>query len=262
MDVQVWQEPDLSGPLRIEDDGAVQHVLLGRVPAAGRTTEELAEELRARLERGYLRTPRVAVTLVESTRRVASVLGPVVRPGTHPVREGMRVLDLLVAAGGLAPDAGRSAMLLRAAVPAAPAAAPSEADPEVGQIAIDLANLLRGGEDGANPFVRAGDVLVVSGGGGAPAVSEAPASRVRVVGEVTSPGSYALAQAPTVLDAVLLAGGLTEYASGNRARLVRGEGESRTEERIRLGDLLSGKGDGRNPTLEPGDLIVVPEAFF
>lgn len=258
LDVQVWQEPDLSGAHRIEPDGTIQHVLLGRVLASGLTPDELARELALRLERGYLRAPRVAVSVIESSRRVASVLGPVVRPGTHPVTQGMRVLDLLVAAGGLGPEAGRSATLLR------PASGPAGdgAAGEAAQREIDLAGLLRGTDPEANPPVEPGDVLVVTGGGGAPAVSEAPAARVRVVGEVATPGAYALGQAPTVLDAVLAAGGLTEYAAGNRARLVRGEGEARTEERIRLGDLLEGKGDGRNPELEPGDLIVVPESFF
>src|SRR5271157_2407927 len=49
IDVQVWQEADLSGPLHVDEDGTVSHVLLGRVAAAGKTCDELAEELRARL---------------------------------------------------------------------------------------------------------------------------------------------------------------------------------------------------------------------
>ena len=70
-------------------------------------------------------------------------------------------------------------------------------------------------------------------------------------------------QAPaTLLDAVLVAGGLTEYGAGNRARLIRGEGAARSETRIRIGDLLDGRENAENPALRAGDLIVVPESFF
>ena len=60
----------------------------------------------------------------------------------------------------------------------------------------------------------------------------------------------------------LAAGGLSEYAAGNRARLVRGEGAAREETRIRLGDVLQGRTDAANIELRDGDIIVVPESFF
>ncbi len=263
VDVQVWQEPDLSGPLRVEDDGTVNHVLLGRVPAEGRTEEELADDLRARLEKSYLRAPRVAVSLQHSARRTASVLGPVERPGAYPVREPMRVLDLLVAAGGLSAGAGSTAVLLRnGGAAAGVAAAPTEGAP-AGPVELDLQALLSGGDASANPPVSPGDVLIVSrSSAGAASMPDGPMQRVRVVGEVARPGTYALGQAPTLLDAVLLAGGLTEYAAGNRARLVRGDGRARLEERVHLEDLLEGDEDAANVELRDGDLIVVPQAFF
>jgi polysaccharide export outer membrane protein len=262
VDVQVWQESDLSGPLRVDQDGTVSHVLLGRVVAAGKTCDELAEELRARLEHSYLRSPRVVVTLRESARRTASVLGPVERPGAHPVREHMRVLDLLVAAGGLTPGAGSTAVLLHPTLSPGAEATP-DANSPAAPTELDLQALLRGGDAASNPPVGPGDVLIVSRAAtGAAAIAEGPMPRVRVVGEVARPGTYSLSQAPTVLDAVLLAGGLTEYAAGNRARVVRGSGERRTETRVRLGDLMSGSGDAQNLELKDGDLVVIPQSFF
>jgi len=263
IEVQVWQESDLSGPLHVDEDGTVSHVLLGRVTAAGKTCDELAEELRSRLERSYLRAPRVVVTLRESARRTASVLGPVERPGAHPVHEHMRVLDLLIAAGGLTPGAGSTAVLLHptAANPAAPAA--PDGNSPAAPAELDLQALLRGGDAASNPPIGPGDVLIVSRAAtGAAAMAEGPMPRVRVVGEVARPGTYSLSQAPTVLDAVLLAGGLTEYAAGNRARIVRGSGERRTETRVRIGDLMSGSSDAQNLELKDGDLVVVPQSYF
>lgn len=260
LEIRVWREPDLSGRHRVGVDGAIQHVLAGAVPAAGLGPEELAQALERRLERDYLREARVAVTLVESRRRRASVLGAVASPGAHPVGEGSRVLDLLAASGGLHEDASGHATLLRFedAGPGDPL--PSE-DQASERIEIDLALLLSGRDLSANHPVAAGDVLVVRGS----EVSSAPptgAGRIRVVGEVERPGSYALREAPTLLDAVLAAGGLGEYAAANRAQLVRESDAGREKLRVRLGELLAGSPEEPNRPLRDGDLIVVPESFF
>jgi polysaccharide export outer membrane protein len=121
--------------------------------------------------------------------------------------------------------------------------------------------LLGGTDFSGNLILAPGDLLVI--GAKERAVSAPPpVGRVRVVGEVERPGSYPLADAATVLDALLAAGGLSEYAAGNRARLVRGKGAARVETRIRLGDVLEGRGESENIELRDGDMIVVPESFF
>ncbi len=263
LDVQVWREADLSGEHLVGEDGSLQHVLAGSLPAAGRTLDELADALRESLERDYLREARVVVRLLESVRRRAALLGAVAQPGSHPVRPGMRLLDLLLAGGGTAPDAAGQATLLRFGEPAPGESLPRPGEREpLDQIVIDLDALLGRGAAAQNPPVRAGDVLVVarrSEAGGAVSAGE---PRVRIVGEVTRPGSYPLREAPTAIDALLAAGGLGEWAAGNRARLVRGEGAERTELRIRLQDLVRGREGAENLTLRDGDLLVVPESFF
>ena len=74
--VQVMREPDFSAEkLRINEDGFVDVPFVGRVQAAGRTTTEVAEDLRAILARTYLRDPRVAVSVVEFASHVVVVEG-------------------------------------------------------------------------------------------------------------------------------------------------------------------------------------------
>jgi len=64
------------------------------------------------------------------------------------------------------------------------------------------------------------------------------------------------------MDAVLAAGGLAQFAAGNRAKIVRTEGEKQKEIRVRLDDLFN-KGDlSQNVALKPGDVIVVPQSRF
>lgn len=87
-------------------------------------------------------------------------------------------------------------------------------------------------------------------------------SRVRVTGAVQQPLSLPYRQGMTVLDAVLEAGGITEFASANRAKLYRRGGESTEVIPIELGSILS-RGDLQsNYYLRPGDIVSVPERLF
>lgn len=84
-------------------------------------------------------------------------------------------------------------------------------------------------------------------------------SRVRVTGAVRQPVSIPWRQGMTVLDAVLQAGGVTDFASANRTRLYR-KGETRAETfDIKLESILK-RGDlDTNLDVRPGDIITVPE---
>ena len=84
-------------------------------------------------------------------------------------------------------------------------------------------------------------------------------SRVRVTGAVRTPISIPYRQGMTVLDAVLQAGGVNEFAAANRTRLYRREGEVTQTLPVRLGAIL-GSGDlDTNLEVRPGDVITVPE---
>jgi polysaccharide export outer membrane protein len=84
-------------------------------------------------------------------------------------------------------------------------------------------------------------------------------SRVRVTGAVRTPISIPHRQGMTVLDAVLQAGGVNEFAAANRTRLYRREGEGTEAIDVRLGAIL-GSGDlETNLEVRPGDVITVPE---
>ncbi len=88
--------------------------------------------------------------------------------------------------------------------------------------------------------------------------------QVRVVGATEKPASLPYRANMTLLDAMIAVGGLSEYAAGNRAKLIRFDKASgrQKEYSIRLGDLLK-KGDSRaNVMLMPGDVIIIPESSF
>lgn len=86
--------------------------------------------------------------------------------------------------------------------------------------------------------------------------------QVRVVGQAAEPQALSYRNGMTVLDVVIAVGGLSEFASGNRSRIIRNvNGEEQTIS-VRLDDLLN-KGDmAENVRMMPGDVLVIPESIF
>ncbi|MGE3667267.1 MAG: XrtA/PEP-CTERM system exopolysaccharide export protein [Steroidobacteraceae bacterium] len=88
-------------------------------------------------------------------------------------------------------------------------------------------------------------------------------SKITVVGQVANPGAVPYREGMTALDVVLAVGGLSEFAAGNRAKLVRkGANGKTTEKRVRLEDLLKKGRLKENVDMMPGDVLIVPESFF
>jgi polysaccharide export outer membrane protein len=87
-------------------------------------------------------------------------------------------------------------------------------------------------------------------------------SQVKVIGQVKIPQSLPYRDGMTVLDAVLAVGGLSQFAAGNRARLVRAENGKQSEIKIKLDALLNDGDMKQNLALRPGDVLVVPETRF
>lgn len=89
-----------------------------------------------------------------------------------------------------------------------------------------------------------------------------PAEQVRVVGQAVNPQTVPYREGMTVLDVVIAVGGLSEFAAGNRAKLVRRVDRDTVEYRVRLDDLINDGDISQNVTIQPGDILIIPEAFF
>jgi len=97
--IEVYGRPDLSGESTLDANGNVNIPLLGRVTAAGRSVEQLEEEIAAALqEAGHAQSPFVAVNIMH--RSDVFVDGDVMRPGAYGWRQGMTVRQALALAGG------------------------------------------------------------------------------------------------------------------------------------------------------------------
>ncbi len=91
-----------------------------------------------------------------------------------------------------------------------------------------------------------------------------PTQQVRIIGEATQPRTLPYREGMTVVDAIIEARGLTRYAAGNRAEIIRRDapGAPPRRLRIRLDDLMRGGDTGQDVPLRPGDTIVIPQSWF
>ena len=88
------------------------------------------------------------------------------------------------------------------------------------------------------------------------------AQQIRVVGQAAEPQALSYRNGMTVLDVIIAVGGLSEFASGNRSKIVRRENGKEKTIKIRLNDLLN-KGDmDENVRMMPGDVLIIPESIF
>jgi polysaccharide biosynthesis/export protein len=86
--------------------------------------------------------------------------------------------------------------------------------------------------------------------------------QIRVLGQAVQPKSVPFREGMTLMDVIIEAGGLTEFAAGNRSRVVRTTDGKSEEIRVRLNDLIN-RGDLReNMVMRPGDVVIIPEAVF
>lgn len=196
--ILVEDEPDLSGEVTIGPDGFIRLRLIGSIQAAGLTVDELAAQIEKAL-RQYLREPKVVVNLKQFTplaRRVY-IMGAVKAPGAYPLPlvGPTTVFDAIMLAGGFSDNADweRVRVFRRD-----------------GQMqTVNLKNLQAGDLTGGG-IVQPGDVIWVP-----PAYIV-----VNIVGAVSKNGIFSVPTKATLLDAVALAGGVTDPSAN--VRVFRG----------------------------------------
>jgi polysaccharide export outer membrane protein len=100
--ITVFQEDDLTTETRISESGSINFPLIGSVRVAGRTVNDVTEEIRARLDKDYLVNPHVTLLLVEFSKQMVTVLGEVQKPGQVqiPAEGGLDLLGAIALAGG------------------------------------------------------------------------------------------------------------------------------------------------------------------
>jgi polysaccharide biosynthesis/export protein len=265
VDINVFDTPEVSGVRVIAPDGSVTLPLVGKVTAAGQTTDALAQDLRGRLLT-WLKNPIVAVNINQFRPLRVSIAGEVRRPGPIQMRnvphdnsrttEGSIVnptlptlSTALIAAGGVTRDGDISQVRLKR-----------------GNQVKDI-NLWQGLSSENAPqdeLLQDGDAIyipkMVAGSTIDPRMiaksTLAPTTvRVRVVGEVKKPGEVDVTPSSTISSAVAIAGGPTDKARMEEVALIRlGADGKVTEQRMNLQTLQDSQ------QVMDGDVVIVPKS--
>jgi polysaccharide biosynthesis/export protein len=251
IEVRVLKAPELSrDAVRVDQQGMIRMPMLeDDIKAACLTEAELAGKI-ARLYLDYKRDPNVSVFVREFQSQPVAVIGAVNTPGQFRLQRQVRLLELLSFAGGPSEKAGRHVDIIHGAGPDLCSRSASGGRGAVnveGLASYPLTDTLKG-KEGANPFVRAGDVISVP-----------EADQVFVVGNVISPRAISLKdQRITVTRAIAMAGGPQRDSKTSRIRIVRQLSNSNEKQEIFVNLKAVEKRKAEDIVLLANDIVDVP----
>lgn len=232
IDVSVYNVPELSTKARVSNSGDVYLPLIDYVHVADLTVDEAQALIQKRLaDGGFVRSPHVTLFVDESNAQGVTILGDVAKPGIYPVLGDRKLYDLLSAAGGFTPSAGRNVSIIRR----------GQGQTITVKLPRNLADDLQG-----NVEILPGDTITVP---------RAPV--IYVVGDVGRPSGLLVDNGNlTVLQAIALAGGTNRTAKMNGVRIVRKGPTGMTETRVPLKKMLEAKAP--DLSLQADDILFVP----
>jgi polysaccharide export outer membrane protein len=237
LDVSEVHTPEFHSVVRVSPSGTVMLPMVHEVQIGGMDEQSAARAIEAALiAQGMLLHPLVSVLVTSYAGQDVSVLGEVVRPGVYPFTLHHRLLDLISAASGLAPNAGRLVNIFHRNDAKTPH--PVVLDPSGTDTAVDH-----------NPELAPGDTVQVSRAG-----------LVYVVGDVQRPGGFPVdpAQGLTVVQALSLAWGPSQNAAMGKALLIREQKGGRTLTSLNLKRMLHGQEPDQQ--VRDRDILYVPDS--
>jgi len=235
-----YDQADMSGKFTVETDGTFSYPMIGRVKAAGQTLRALEEAIKKQLkDDGYFRNPQITVAVDTYKSQKIFVVGEVRTPGTYPLSGNINLVEVLARAGSTLPTASGEAVIVHAGETASgPTMPTTENSREL--VRVDLREL-ENGTFASNAALRDGDTVFVP-----------RAQSIYVFGQVKNPGAYAMQQTnTTVLQALSLAGGVSDRGTTGRIKIVRIVNGEKRELKVKLTDLV-----------QAGDTVIVSERFF
>lgn len=235
-----YDQASLTGKFTLESDGTFTFPFIGRMTASGLSVRQLEDTLRRRLkDEGYFTNPQVTVSVETYKSQEIYVVGEVRTPGAYALSGDMGLVEAIARAGSALATASGEVIVVRRRDGVGPGPVlPSDA----GALKVERVDLraLQNATITTDIVLRDGDTLFVP-----------RADNVFVLGQVKNPGAYPMPRGLTVLQALSLAGGVTDRGTTRRVRIVRTVNGQRQEVKAELTDLVL-----------PDDTIVVAERIF
>jgi polysaccharide export outer membrane protein len=240
IEVTVFDSPELSASLRVNQAGEVVLILGGAVHVKGLTAAEAGAAIAARLKQAQIMLdPHVNVMIVEYQSQGVTVTGEVRTPGVYPILTNRTVMDMIALAGGLNENAGKVASVFH------------RGDPDhVRQVALDVSVQTPQSVAETGLELEPGDTVSVSRSG-----------VIYVVGDVGRPGGFLVEHNDrvSVLQALSLAQGANQTASLGKSELIRKTDSGRLLYKLDLKKILTGSAS--DLLLADGDILYVPVSY-
>jgi polysaccharide biosynthesis/export protein len=237
LDVQVFNTPELSTRLRVDQMGRVALPLGGEVEAKGLTVAAAADAIKMKLISSQIMLhPMVMVNIMEYATEGVTVLGEVRSPGIYTLLGPHSLYDALASAGGATSSAGSSITI-------------THADDADHPVIVKVTTPNYSAEQKAT-IIQPGDTILVS-----------KAELVYIVGDVTHSGAFYIqnGQPLRVLELLSLALGATRTSAMGRAEIVRSTGDGpNVTIPLNLNKIM--KNESQNVALQAGDILVVPRS--
>ncbi len=239
--VTVFGQPDLTADVTVGETGVITLPLVGVIDTKGKTPAEIASLFADRLEQGqYVRSPKVAIKVLQQLSRSFSVLGEVQRPGRYPLQGQITLLDALSLAGGLNGRADKGISIMRRTNGQSKGQANAAAE-SVDYIPLKIDAQTVQISEKLNQKILPNDVLFVSA-----------QKSFYVYGEVRKPGNYPIEEELTVMRVLSIGGGVTERGSTRRMIIYRKTDEGVVKEiPAKITDQVL-----------PGDVVFINERLF
>ena len=242
LNIFVLNEETLNGRFTVELDGTFTISMIGRVTAGGLSLREFEDELKTQLRDGFVKNPQVTVAIETYRSQRIFVVGEVRQPGPYQLTGDMTLIEAIALAGSTNSGASDEVLVVRAKngrKSSGPIDPGEDPDQDVVRISVDL-TALQSGQLSQNVQLQDGDTIFVP-----------RAKTIFLFGQVRNPGVYSIPRATTVLQALSMAGGVTEFGATGRIQIVRIVDGEEEKFKVTLTDIVS-----------PGDTIIVPERFF
>lgn len=238
---------------RVNYEGKIRLPMLNEdIQAACLTENELAGSISEKY-RKYLLDPQVYVTVTEFNSNSVAFIGAVNSPGKYDLKRPARLLELLAFVNGPSPKAGKKIQIIRRKRPDlcgenAPRVEVKDDNPQQ-ILAISLDDLMKG-EETANPYVSAGDIILLP-------EATAP-EEAYVIGNVASPRAITLDQPIRLSKAIAMAGGVTKGGKKKKIRITRQDAGSTSKREIIVNLEDINRGLKEDVLLMANDIIDVP----
>ncbi|MEO6919684.1 MAG: polysaccharide export protein EpsE [Collimonas sp.] len=228
--ISVFGNPDLSLETKVSDAGNITFPLIGNVGVGGLSASDAEKKISSMLtDGGFLRKAEVNILVTEMQSQMVSVLGQVLRPGRYAVSGKRSVTDMLAVAGGVGPEGGDTATVIRVR------------NGKTSKQVVNLVEMIHSADMKSDLELSSGDMVYVD-----------RAPKFYIYGEVQHPGGYRLEANMTVIQALSVGGGLTSRGTERGLRIKRRDASGNLQ-------MIDAK---NNEVLQTDDVVYVKESLF